>query len=152
MPTLKRILSNAQVRNLLLLVIVIAVFCVFQMGRGSGVHSLQFDNENKSMMLIAPGGKTSVAIKYEDIKSVSEAASLDLGTCIDGIDTKKCRFGTWSNDAYGEYTLCISPKIKDYIVLETVHGIVVLNFESKDSTQHLYPALLDLLETHQNGE
>lgn len=49
----------------------------------------------------------------------------------------------------GEYTLCASPSVSDYIVLQTADGILVFNYESVDMTQHVCTALAELIAEQQ---
>lgn len=137
-------------RNVLIIAIILVGVTAFSLFHGGEAMELGFEDD-KMTITDPEGAPFVVTISYRDIRSVSErspADALELGACQEGLDTSRCRFGTWSNDAYGDYTLCASPRVSSYIVLETAPGVVVFNYESDDSTHHLYLALVDLLRDH----
>lgn len=143
-------MSAAQRRNILAIAIIFVGVTAFSLFRGAKPMQLAFLDDE--MTITGPeNAPFVVTIPYQDIRSVSEwdsADSLEPGFCREGLDTSRCRFGTWCNDAFGDYTLCASPGISNYIVLETADGVVAFNYESADSTHHLYLALADLLRDH----
>ena len=143
-------MNSSQKRNIVFVLLVLVIFSFFYWR--SHVEPVTWTFDENSVTLAAPDGKLSTVIAYQDIHSVSEVAGLDVGTNLTGICTDQCWFGTWRNDAYGEYTLCASPAVSDYIVLYTTNGIVVCNYESADATSHLYTALLELLDAKQTGK
>lgn len=137
-------MSTAQRRNVLIVAIIFVGVTAFSLFRGGKPMELAFNDDE--MTITGPDGAPFVVtIPYQDIQSVSESGTLELGIQLEGLDTGRCRFGTWRNDAYGDYTLCASPRISSYIVLETADGVVAFNYESADSTHHLYLAFVDLL-------
>lgn len=139
---------GAQWRNLIFLLIVLVVFGGFRIFNHVEPVTLQFEDDY--MTLTGPeGAPFVVTVQYQEIHSISEITELDLGTYLTGLNTEKCWFGTWHNDAYGDYTLCASPAFSDYIVLETANGVIVFNYESADATQHFYPAMQELLDSYQ---
>lgn len=143
--------NSAQWRNWIFILILIVCVTVFYGMKGS--ETVNFAFEEDGVTLTGPkDAPFSVTIDYDDISSVSEITELDAGDKLTGVDTDRCRFGTWKNETWGEYTLCIIPKCADYIVFETADGVVVCNYENEDSTQHLYTAILELLETKQPAE
>lgn len=143
--------ENTRRFNLLLIVLLLAGSLIFYFAGPSELPvDPQFDDE--SMTLVGPGEAPSpVVIRYADILSVSEIHGLDAGTNLDGLCTEQYWFGAWRNDVYGEFTLCASPRFSDYIVLETVNGTVVFNYEDTDTTHQLYTALVDLLADKQQA-
>lgn len=139
--------SAAQRRNILIAAVIFVAVTAFSLFRGSEPVELAFHDDE--MTITGPeGAPFVVTIPYQDIRAVSEADALEPGVRREGLDTGRCRFGSWRNGAYGDYTLCASPHISSYIVLDTADGVVVFNYESADSTHHLYLALADLLRDH----
>lgn len=140
-----RKMSVSQRRDLIVAIFILAavtIFACFQQADGIG---LQFGDDG--IILTGPEeAEFTVEVKYADILSISEADGMDVGTNLSGICTKQCWYGRWRNDTFGEYTLCAQPFIGRYIVLETTKGVVVCNYESKDTTRGLYTALLGELE------
>ena len=49
------------------------------------------------------------------------------------------------NDSWGQYNLCIDPRIETCIAIETSNGFFVLNYENEESTQQLYIMFSELL-------
>lgn len=140
-------MSAAQRRSLLIAAVIFVGVTAFSLFRSGEPMELAFRDDE--MTITGPeGAPFAVAIPYQDIRSVSESKAPDPGVCLEGLDTERCRFGVWRNDAYGDYTLCASPHISSYIVLKTADGVVAFNYENDDSTHHLYLALVDLLRDH----
>ena len=136
--------STAQRWNIAVALIIFILVTAFYLFRSAEPMKLGFEEDH--MTITGPSGAPFVVtVDYQDILSVSEADTLDPGVRLEGLDTERCRFGSWQNDAYGNYTLCVSPAFPNHIVLETVNGIVAFNYESADSTQHLYSALVEML-------
>lgn len=135
-------------REFIIFIAIVVGFSLFSLRNRDSWITLNFGDD--SMTLTGPDDAPFVVeISYQDILSVQKVTSLDLGENLTGIDTEKCLFGTWKNDSYGEYTLCASPSVSDYIVLETDCGITVFNYESEDMTEHLYTALAELIDEQQ---
>lgn len=143
-------MNTAQRRNILFIAIIFLGVTAFSLFRGGEPMELAFNDDE--MTITGPDGAPfAVTIPYQDIQSVFESDplnALELGVRLEGLDTDRCRFGTWHNDAYGDYTLCASPRVSNYIVLETAGGVVAFNYENADSTHHLYLALVDLLRDY----
>ena len=123
-------------KTLALWVIVIAVFAVFFQPR----RPVRAEAEEGSLAITGASGYTAV-IRYEDVTGMELRDSLDYGTKLDGTDSRKEKSGTWENDEFGTYELCVSAKFPTCIVLTTEAGTTVVNFESERSTRSLYEAL-----------
>ncbi len=127
------------------LAVIILFTALFGRGEDSAVD-LQF--EDAQMSINGPSGAPGpVTLDYADILSVSLRDGLELGVFESGLDTETCRFGVWRGGDLGSYTLCACPAASEYIVLETAEGTVVFNYQDDDATEHLYEALLELLES-----
>lgn len=111
---------------------------------GSSVTSVTV--EENGLSFAAESGYTS-SLKWDEVKSVEMRDALDYGTLVDGSDTSKEKSGLWTNDEFGEYELFVSPKISTCIVctLQT-DRVIVINYESEESTDSFYQAILEKLE------
>ena len=129
--------SDSAWKNLILWVVVIAVFAVF-------LHPRRTVNAdaNEGYLTITGASGYTVEIRYEDVRSAELRESMDYGTRIDGTDEKKEKSGLWNNDEFGQYRLCVNAKVPSCIILTTDQGVTVVNYESRTSTQQLYEAIL----------
>lgn len=144
----KEKLGSAQRWNVVIAIALILVVTLFGWGKDEMPVTYQFGEAG--MTVTGPeDAPFAVELSYKDIISVSEAGELDTGDNLTGVCTDKCWFGTWKNEAYGEYTLCALPSVSQYIVLETTDGVVVCNYQSADATRSLYTALVEWLEEKQ---
>ena len=138
--------------RILLTILLIAVLAIAFWGKDSKQVSLEFREDD--MILSAPEEDAfRVTIAYKDVSSMELLTELVPGVCLSGTDSDIHKTGRWSNEAYGDYTLCISPGIPACIVLDTADGIVVFNYESSDTTIQLFDALTEHIEkkTAENG-
>ena len=133
-------------KEIIVALVIIFLFTVWMgSARNSGVE-FQFGEEQ--MSILGPSGAPGpVVVDYTDILALYQRSGLELGSGESGLDTNKCRFGSWNNTEFGDYTLCAVPAASEYIVMETVQGTVVFNYQDDDATLHLYTALLELLES-----
>ena len=87
-------------------------------------------------------------LPYDQIESISLSPLPDVGTMEWGINKRTLRCGTWINEIYGSYTLCVDPRIDSCIVITLENdGIFVLNYENSDSTEQLHKMFTDLLHS-----
>lgn len=124
-------------------VVVILVLSQF-MGNQSSV-SVALAEE--SLTLTAASGYTAQLL-WEDIASVELRDAFDCGTPVDGTDGDKEKSGVWQNDELGEYQLFFNTKLSSCIICLTKAGDpIVFNFESEESTESLYNAILEWLDS-----
>ncbi|MCC8137062.1 MAG: hypothetical protein LIO76_03200 [Clostridiales bacterium] len=87
--------------------------------------------------------ETVVQFSKEEIQSAELVTTFTMGDAVESISEKKYTVGTWENEDWGQYTLCIRQSVESYIVLTTTDGAVcVFNYESADSTEAMCSALL----------
>lgn len=111
---------------------------------GSSVTAVTVEDDGLSFA--AESGYTS-SLNWDEVENVELRSELDYGTLVDGSDTSKEKSGLWTNDEFGEYELFVSPKISTCIVCTLQSDrVIVLNFESEDSTNSFYEAILVKLE------
>lgn len=131
-------------RNISLFVVIIAAVTLFSlMGEKSGIY-LDFCEESLTVSV----SDFEAAIPYADIAALELSLLPDSGTIIEGADKHTVRYGTWQNDTWGEYTLCITPKVSQGLVLTLKDGsIFILNYQDTESTEALYKMFTDLLHS-----
>lgn len=96
-------------------------------------------------LLITKPDETTETIPYADILNMTLVENFDFGTCLDGKNENRYRFGTWSNDSLGQYRLCATGRFESVILMTTPDGYYAIGYESGKTTAGLYPAFLDLL-------
>lgn len=87
-------------------------------------------------------------IAFSDITAVSLTEISDFGIPVSGGDSGRYCWGSWENTAWGEYTLCISTSHSTCLVVDTVHGVYVINYPKKGDTTAFYTALKDYLRSN----
>ena len=102
-------------------------------------------------LTVSGPGKTSVTVPYEDIENIELITLADPGEKIDGGSSRSYYWGTWKNDAYGEYKLFVNKKSPAAILVRTRAGDIVI-FNQGDSattenTFHMFSELLDSLSS-----
>lgn len=82
-------------------------------------------------------------LKWDDIKSLEIREKFSYGTLVEGVDGKKEKSGIWSSEEFGEYELFSNAKLECCIICQRESGpVIVFNFESEESTQSLYEAIV----------
>jgi hypothetical protein len=138
-------LKKSQRINFIFIIIVLVIFTIYF--RNTHTTAVTFDIGDTSITLEGPSGAPDpVTVPFSDILSISYLTEFDPGENVDGLSNSRCYFGTFQNDAYGTYTLCAYPKVKEYILMNTTDGVIVFNYDSTDSTGSFYTAFKDYLE------
>lgn len=117
------------------LAIVVIYYAVTAFGGGSSA-SVEFGQT--SMTLHGPQ-EFSITLDYQEIESL-EVVTLpkDLGTVISGGDAFLTSWGERENELWGEYTLFISKKIENAVLITTVDSnTIVYNYESEDACEEM---------------
>lgn len=104
----------------------------------------------ESSLTINGAGSTSYTIDYEDIQSVELVYSPDYGTSIDGGKKQMYAYGTWNNEAWGEYRLDANTNIDICIVITEIDGVFVFNYINEQTTKDFYHSFLEYLEGKKN--
>ena len=84
----------------------------------------------------------AVVLPYDSITAASLEKSVDYGVCSVGKDARQYKCGTWENEAWGSYTLCVYTAAEQCVVLETTTGRYVVNMASDADTERLYEMIL----------
>ena len=135
---------NSKYKNLIFIVLILAMVLFYVFSGGSVGISLDYGEES----LILSAADRDWLIPYDQIESLELAEHPNTGTLIDGVQKCTLHWGTWRNDLWGEYTLCIDPRIDSCIVITMKNGgIYVLNYENDGSTKQLHQMFSDLLQS-----
>ncbi|MCD7716439.1 MAG: hypothetical protein LUI39_08310 [Lachnospiraceae bacterium] len=87
--------------------------------------------------------ETVIQFSKDDIQSAELVTAFTMGEAVETLSGEKYTVGTWENEDWGQYTLCIKQSVERYIVLTTTDGAVcVFNYESADTTESMCSALL----------
>ena len=79
-----------------------------------------------------------MVIDYEKIQSVQLQENWDVGSRVFGLGSFKLEAGDFENEQVGNYTLYSYIHCKNYILIETNSGLVVLNAKNEGETKALY--------------
>jgi len=125
--------ANYQKKNMLwTLIILAAAFLFFSRGNSD----LTINPDKEELGISTPAGE--IILPHDTITAYALVENPDYGECIDGEDDGQIYYGTWKNDAWGEYELAVESNMTRCIVLYSDQGPVVVNFVSDDETGVLY--------------
>lgn len=131
-------------KNLVFIILILAVVLFYTFSGGSVGASLDFGEE----ALTLSASNYDWEIPYDQISALKLTGLPDTGTLIEGSEKKNLCCGTWENETWGEYILCINPKIDQCIIITTGDGSVyVLNYENAEATQQLHKMFTELLQS-----
>ncbi len=131
-------------KNGMLIILILAAFLLYLFSGGSVGVSLDFGEAS----LTLSASDYDWALPYDQIESLELTELSDKGILIEGIEKRTLCCGTWENETWGRYTLCINPKIDLCIIVTMDNGdIYVLNYENPDSTDQLHRMFTDLLHS-----
>ncbi len=108
---------------------------------------------NSTMKLSAEdGGITmtyedfSLTIKYDEIEEIQLMDELEMGECLSGGTIGNYQYGEYESAELGEYTLCITSKADNYLLVERTDGTrAVFNWSGTQDTSALYDGILEVL-------
>ena len=141
-----RRLGSKQIVGLMIIVGVVlyGLFAVGQPGLRVGVNS------DEEYIFIERSGRNieteTIRVAVDDILSIQYLQEFDLGTFVEGNEEKNYSFGTWQNDSIGEYRRGTFKGIDAYLLIETIDGYVLINFESSKNTEEFAKALREVIE------
>lgn len=131
-------------KNLTLIILILAMVLFYIFSGGSVGISPDFGEDS----LILSASDYDWTIPYDQIESLELSDLPDTGTLLDGIEKRTLCCGSWSNERWNEYILCVNPNIDQCIIVTMKDGtIYVLNFENSDSTGQLHKMFTDLLHS-----
>lgn len=128
----------------LLSVIVIVSLFLLLFGRVSGRTGVQ--SIDGGIAVVDPSGKT-YEILYADVTEVELIALPESpGSCVDGASARGYSYGTWENDDWGRFDLCIKDDVKEAVRICQGDEIFIFNYEGSQSTKSFYEALQKKLQ------
>lgn len=129
-----------------LIYIVLFVVGVYLITKYVGDFSTSVQFGRTDSVTISGPEKTSVTVRYSDIESLELITVTDPGEVTDGGSGRRYYWGTWKNDAYGEYTMFVTKKASKAILIRTVSGkIIVFNQDDDVTTENMYSMFTELL-------
>ena len=134
-------MKQQKARNTFLTLLIPILILLYIFFGGSVGISLDFGED----ALAISAEKQDWNIPYEQIISLELTDAEDFGTLLNGAEKRTLHYGSYENDSWGQYNLCIDPRIDAYIIIETNNGFFVLNYENEESTKQLYIMFTQLL-------
>ena len=134
-------------KELLLLLAVVLLWTVVSpliFGRSAEV-GMDYLDESMQIEMLGAQNPDPTEIRYADITGIETAQDTDLGEMVSGEQQRTLLYGTWKNDAYGEYFLAVDPRLHTYCVITAKSGVYVLNVQTKADTESFAKALRQLL-------
>lgn len=84
----------------------------------------------------------NVTIKYSEITDIDLVNEIDEGEMVTGLNIRKYKSGSFINDEFGNYTLCIRNNLTKFIIVEYDDKILVFNYNNDEETISLYDELV----------
>lgn len=86
-------------------------------------------------------------IPYDMVDSIELVQMPDPGEILDGRDDMSIRYGTWTNEVWGEYTVCADLSASNAIAVHLNDGrVFVFSRKSNEETQSIF----DTFQSHLN--
>ncbi len=131
-------------RNTVFALLILAAVLIYTIAGGNIGTNLDFGED--ALRLRAAGNDWT--IPYSEIASLELQDLPDLGHRVQGSEKRSLYCGTWENDTWGEYTLCIVPKVETCIVITMSDGNhYVINYENNESTEEFHNMFATLLQS-----
>lgn len=125
--------AKYQKKNMLwTVVILVAAFLLFSKGNSD----LNINPGKEDIAITTPSAELVIA--HDEIISYALVDGPNYGECLDGEQEGDVLYGTWKNEAWGEYQLAVESDLTRVVVLNRDEGTVVVNFISDDETGVLY--------------
>ena len=100
-------------------------------------------------MTISASMTGSKDVYYHDIENIEYQKDIHLGKKRLGVGNGVIKAGSYKNDLYDSYKLYSYNSCKEYIVLDTKVGIVVVNDKTSSKTQELYQEIQKRIQKNQ---
>lgn len=132
------------------LAIVVIYYAVTSFGGGSSA-TVEF---GQSSMTLRGPQEFSLTLDYLQIESL-EVVTLpkDLGTVVSGGDAFLTSWGERENELWGNYTLFISKKIENAVLITTTDGdTIVYNYESEEACDEMINMITAMKERQEAAQ
>ena len=134
-------MKQQKARNTFLTLLIPILILLYIFFGGSVGISLDFGED----ALAISAEQQDWSIPYDQIISLELAEVKEFDARLEGNEKRALYYGSYENDSWGQYTLCVDPRINSCIIIETTNGFFVLNYENEESTQQLYIMFTQLL-------
>lgn len=129
--------TNASLPTIIIALVILVISLFFASNGGK----IEYQFDEASFTIISKGWK-GMTVSYSDIESIELRDDVDPGRRTMGFGSTKFKFGSFSNGAFGDYTLYASTSCTKLVVLHMKDGsILALNNETDDATAALFDAL-----------
>jgi len=128
------------IKHILFAVLIFAVLIPFAIRDSNNQVKVSFDDSN----VYTSSNKYNLTIPFADIASVELTALAEPGEKVqDGFDNDILRCGVWTNETWGEYTICADRDTASCVLVTLKDGRVFVFSQKDDSTtEQLYETLL----------
>ncbi|MCD7835009.1 MAG: hypothetical protein LUH00_13660 [Lachnospiraceae bacterium] len=126
---------RAKYSSFLIPLLIIIFYTIYQFAGGG--EETNFVWSDTSVTVICPD-EEEFTVNYADVTSLDLISDADYGICISGKDSGSKYYGTWENDLWGTYSLCIFTSISNCIVIHANDSVLVFNYESASITESLF--------------
>ena len=133
-------------KHILFAVFIIGLMLIFAFCQSADMVKVSLESES----IYIYSSKYTMNVEYAQIDSLELTDLLDPGEKVeDGYDDDLVRYGTWRNDAWGEYCVCADPDTSKCVVLHLKDGRTFVFSRKDDSeTTRIYEELLAAIETN----
>ncbi|MCD7744102.1 MAG: PH domain-containing protein [Lachnospiraceae bacterium] len=128
------------------IVAIIAVVAVIALvfGRRSGKSTMKLSADDSGITMTYED--FSLSIVYDEIEEIQLMDELESGTCLSGGTIGDYQYGEYESEDLGEYTLCITSKADNYLLVKRTDGTcAVFNWSGTQDTSALYDGILEVL-------
>ena len=101
----------------------------------AGDVNVRFEDDGMNIHTSVIGNKR---VEYRDIRSVTYEEDMNVGRRTGGIGSFRIQAGGFKNSEFGAYHLYSYTDCHEYVVMETVYGVVVINGKTPRETRNLY--------------
>lgn len=126
-------------KGVLVVVVVVGILAALGFSRSNNLKVKIEDD----LFTLSYGEKTVVQFYKDEIQAAEVVTAFTMGEAVEVISEDKYIAGTWENDEWGSYVLCIKENLKCYLVVTTEETVFVFNYESEKTTESLCSALLE---------
>ena len=81
-------------------------------------------------------------LPLSEIQAVTYREDFETGSKRMGVNSLQLNEGTFQNKEFGEYTIYSYVRCKDFVVMETTDGVLVINGKTPEETRTLYEKIL----------
>ncbi len=132
----------ASKKDMIFVACVIVAVILFSVFTADGGVEVAFGEETLSVT----AADFACSIAYADVETAALTQLPDLGEMDKGTSMASLKCGSWANDTWGAYQLCICPEVTSAIVVTLTDGsTVVFNCKDDAATETAFAALQEKL-------